>query len=334
MAGHVIVDVEGTCLSSEDEAFLKRPEVAGVILFGRNAASKEQVTDLCLSIKAVNPKLVIGVDQEGGRVQRLRDGFCRLPPMRTLGQLWQKDRGQAIFWAQELGYLMAAECRAVGVDISFAPVLDLARDQIPSQVIGDRSFGASVDQVIDLAGAFLKGMLDAGMPGVGKHFPGHGGVSEDSHEELPKDTRLLDSVLSDDARPFQQLPLMGVMPAHIVFPEVDAHFPVGFSDVWLRQILRQRLGFSGLIFSDDLSMAGAASAGSYARRAELAMAAGCDLLLVCNHREGALEVVNHLAGRQLSTTKASLWESCLGEKTAHLTDIDRIGQVKNWCQSL
>jgi len=278
----LMLDIEGITLSTEDRHILRQPEVCGVILFARNIEHPKQVSELCAAIRAVRPDLLLAVDQEGGRVQRLREGFVRLPPMRRLAECG----ADSVVLAQQCGVLMASEVLAVGLDFSFAPVLDL--DYGISEVIGDRAFAASAEQVTPLAGAFIRGMNEAGMAACGKHFPGHGYVQADSHLALPVDTRPLEQIRENCLQPFIQLApkLAAVMPAHVVYAEVDSQ-PAGFSRRWLQDILRGELGFNGLIFSDDLTMQGAACVGDLRARTEAALEAGCDVALVCNDRAAA-----------------------------------------------
>ncbi len=293
--GPVMLDLEGTTLSAEDCELLCHPAVGGVILFSRNFEHPDQVAALTASIHALrDPHLLVAVDQEGGRVQRFREGFTRLPAAARLGELGRSHPARAQRAAELIGWLMAAELRAVGVDFSFAPVLDL--DRGVSGVIGDRAFAAGVNDVSELASAWCDGVRGAGMAAVGKHFPGHGGVAGDSHEELPADERAYDAIEMEDLVPFERLVRRGleaVMPAHVVYPRVDPR-PAGFSPFWLRKVLRERVGFQGVIFSDDLNMAAAATGGSYPERARVALAAGCDMLLVCNNRPEAARVVEDL----------------------------------------
>ncbi|ARB45486.1 beta-N-acetylhexosaminidase [Alloalcanivorax xenomutans] len=293
----LMLDLEGVALTSEERDLLVHPAVGGVILFSRNYQDPLQVRDLVASMRALRPELLIAVDQEGGRVQRLREGFTRLPAMGTLGRRYQQDPGAGREAAELLGELMADEVRAVDIDISFAPVLDL--DYGRSTVIGNRSFSDNVDVLITLADAFLDGMQRAGMSATGKHFPGHGHVQADSHLELPEDPRSL-SEMAADLAPFRALAprLDGIMPAHVRYPAMDAQ-PAGFSPYWLQKVLREELGFRGVIFSDDLTMAGAAAAGDYTQRAEAALNAGCDMVLVCNDRAGALAVLSWLEQQSL-----------------------------------
>jgi len=293
--GPVMLDLTGTELDAEEREILRHPAVGGIILFARNFESPEQVAALTAAVHELrDPHLLVAVDQEGGRVQRFRDGFTRLPPAGRFGELGDRHAGNARRAAGAVGWLMAAELRAVGVDFSFAPVLDLNRGV--SRVIGDRAFGEGVNRVSDLALAWAEGVRAAGMAAVGKHFPGHGGVAADSHEELPTDDRPFQDIEMEDLVPFERLihrGLEAIMPAHVVYSRVDPN-PAGFSPFWLRKVLRESLGFQGVIFSDDLNMAAAAAGGGYAERAGAALEAGCDVLLVCNNRFAALEVIESL----------------------------------------
>ncbi len=294
--GPVMMDVEGLCLSDEESRTLQHPQVGGVILFARNYASPEQLAALVAAIHALRqPPLLVAVDQEGGRVQRFRDGFTRLPPVAQLGEAYDRDARQGLRLAQETGWLMAAELRAVGVDLSFAPVLDMDRGACP--VIGDRALHRQPETVAQLARAYRKGMHEAGMAATGKHFPGHGAVREDSHLELPLDPRRFEDIAMEDLIPFERMAHYGIegfMAAHVVYSAVDSH-AAGFSPFWLRDVLRQRLGFQGAIFSDDLSMQAAAVEGDHPARARAALAAGCDMVLVCNAPQAAREVLAALA---------------------------------------
>ncbi|EXJ11183.1 beta-N-acetylhexosaminidase [Nitrincola nitratireducens] len=289
-----MLDLVGTELSAKEASLLQNPRVGGLILFSRNYVNPDQLKQLIASIRAVAPNIIIAVDQEGGRVQRFKEGFTRLPAMSALGKLYDTSPDEAIHAAHELGWLMALELRAFDVDISFAPVLDLDWQQ--SSVIGDRAFSSSAERVALLSGAFLKGMHEAGMAATGKHFPGHGWVQADSHLELPYDERLESAIRQDDLQPFARLieeGLDAIMPAHVVYSQVDTA-PAGFSSYWLKDVLRQELGFDGVIFSDDLTMEGASIAGDYALRCQKALAAGCDMVLVCNQPEAALQVLEYL----------------------------------------
>jgi len=295
MHAPLIIDVAGLELTEIDAHRLSHPLVGGVILFGRNWKTRKQLTRLCKQIKQVRKDLLICVDHEGGRVQRFRtDGFTHLPPMRVLGELWSQGGGkgapaanalQAMNVATAAGYVLAAELRACGVDFSFTPVLDL--DYGGSAVIGDRSFARDPHVATALSQALMHGLLQAGMRNCGKHFPGHGFVKADSHVDIPVDTRSLQAILKDDAAPYEWLSasLTSVMPAHVIYPKVDSR-PAGFSARWLQDILRGQMGFTGAIFSDDLSMAGARQIDgrevSYTEAALTALEAGCDLVLLCN----------------------------------------------------
>ena len=291
--GPLMLDLEGLALTGEESTLLKNPLIGGVILFARNFESRDQVQLLVNEIRSIRQSLLVCVDQEGGRVQRFRDGFTRIPPMQQLGGKLLKGETGAEQLLRDCGWLMASEVLSCGVDFSFAPVLDIDRDSC--EVIADRSFADDPELVIKAAGYFVEGMHEAGMASTGKHFPGHGGVRADSHLETPYDERTLDEIRRRDIRPFEALSasLDAVMPAHIVFPNIDDR-AVGFSEFWLQDILRQEMGYEGVIFSDDLSMKGADVAGGYADKARCALESGCDMVLVCNDRSGALEVLEYL----------------------------------------
>jgi beta-N-acetylhexosaminidase len=283
------------------------PLVGGVILFARNYESPTQLTALTASIHALrSPPLLIAVDHEGGRVQRFRDGFTKIPAMRELGKVWDEHPKRAKHLAEQVGYVLASELRACGVDFSFTPVLDV--DYGASSVIGDRAFHAEPQAIAELAHSLLIGLKQGGMPTVGKHFPGHGFVSADSHLEIPLDERSYTDIELCDLIPFRQMVNFGltaVMPAHVIYPKVDPH-PAGFSKVWLKDILRGELGFEGCIFSDDLSMEGATVAGGIVQRAEAALHAGCDMVLVCNKPDSADELLAGLRWEMPATGKARL----------------------------
>jgi len=278
----VILDVEGTELTDADRRRLAHPLTGGLILFARNWRDRRQLLHLTAEIESIRPDLLVCVDHEGGRVQRFRsDGFTHLPPMAALGELWMKDALTATDAATAAGYVLGAELRACGVDLSFTPVLDL--DHGGSGVIGDRAFHRDPRVVTMLAKSLMHGLLLAGMASCGKHFPGHGFVKADSHTEVPVDRRSLKAIVADDAKPYEWLStsLASVMPAHVIYPKVDAR-PAGFSARWLKGILRGEFGFTGAIFSDDLSMEGAKVAGGHVDAALAALNAGCDMVLLCN----------------------------------------------------
>ena len=284
--GPVMLDVEGLVLNDADRRRIGHPMTGGVIFFARNFESRVQLVALVAEIRALRPDVLIAVDHEGGRVQRFRrDGFTHLPAMRRLGALWDADPAtgplDATRAATAVGHVLAAELVACDIDLSFTPVLDL--DHGPSAVIGDRAFHRDPRTVALLAKSLMHGLLAAGMANCGKHFPGHGHVAADSHVAIPVDERDLDTILADDAAPYPWLAgaLASVMPAHVIYPRVDER-PAGFSPVWLQDILRGRMGFDGAIFSDDLSMEGASVAGDVVSAAHAALAAGCDMVLVCN----------------------------------------------------
>ncbi len=305
--GPVMLDVLGKQLTAEDEARLRHPLVGGVILFARNYESPSQLAELTASINALrSPPLLIAVDHEGGRVQRFRDGFTKIPAMRELGKVWDEHPKRAKHLAEQIGYVLASELRACGVDFSFTPVLDV--DYGASSVIGDRAFHAEPQAIAELAHSLLIGLKQGGMPTVGKHFPGHGFVSADSHLEIPLDERSYTDIELCDLIPFRQMVNFGltaVMPAHVIYPKVDPR-PAGFSKVWLKDILRGELGFEGCIFSDDLSMEGATVAGGIVQRAEAALNAGCDMVLVCNKPDSADELLAGLKWDMPATGKARL----------------------------
>jgi len=282
--GPLMVDIAGTALSAEDVRVLAHPLVGSVLLFARNYSNPRQVAELTAAIRALRtPHLLIAVDHEGGRVQRFREGFTRLPPARLLGRRFDADRRDGLNLAQSVGWLLASELRAVGVDFSFAPCVDL--DYGVSEIIGDRAFHSDPDYVAALAVATLSGMREAGMAAIAKHFPGHGAVVADSHTALPVDRREF-ADLEPDIRPYRPLidnNLAGIMAAHVVFPAVDA-LPASLSRRWIGGVLRGELGFHGCVFADDLTMAGAAAFGDIVARAELALGAGCDVLPICNDR--------------------------------------------------
>jgi beta-N-acetylhexosaminidase len=293
--GSLIISVEGTALSAEDRDILAHPLIGGAILFSRNYESRAQLQQLCKSIRASHTKpLLITVDQEGGRVQRFINEFTRLPPLALYGEWYDREPQEALHAAKETGWLMALELLSLGIDLSFAPVLDLLNKQ--SKVIGNRAFHANPKIISELGGAFAAGMKEAGMVATGKHFPGHGSVNADSHLTLPVDVREWPEVEQKDLVPFMALmkaPLSALMVAHIIFPRID-QLPVSFSSIWIKQILRQQLQFNGVIFTDDLNMAGANISSYYPDRVQAAREAGCDFLLLCNNRDAVIQVLDHV----------------------------------------
>ena len=309
--GPVVLDVEGLVLNAADKKRILHPLTGGVILFGRNFKDRAQLTKLTKDIHDLRPDVLISIAHEGGRVQRARtDGFTHLPAMGKLGALWSKGaKGNkqssaanallAMNAATAVGYILAAELRACGVDFSFTPVIDL--DYGRSKVIGDRSFSGEPSIVATLSKSINHGLLMAGMKNCGKHFPGHGWAEADSHVAIPVDERPLEKIIAKDAQPYADLgiALDSVMPAHVIYPKVDKN-PAGFSKVWLQDILRKRFGFTGVIFSDDLSMEGASVAGSVVNGAQMALKAGCDSVLICNRPDLADQLLNNLKVDQKS----------------------------------
>ena len=330
--GPVMLDVAGTALTDDDRQRLAHPLVGGVILFTRNYADPGQLAALTDDIHAIkSPALVIGVDHEGGRVQRFRDGFTRIPPMRALGEIWNTHPQRAKELARDTGYVLASELRAHGVDFTFAPVLDL--DYGASSVIGDRAFHADPDAVSELAHQLMLGMKDAGMAAVGKHFPGHGYVIADSHVAVPMDERELVDIELADLIPFRRMAdfgLAGMMPAWVIYPKVDAQ-PAGFSKVWLQDILRDKLQFDGAVFSDDLCMEAAGVAGNMTERVHAALSAGCDMALVCNRADLADEVLARLEFDWSATSRARL-ARMHGE--AHQLDMTALREQPRYVEAL
>ncbi len=311
--GPVMVDVGGMELTPDDIERLQHPQVGGVILFARNFAAPLQLIQLTHSIRELrSPALLIAVDHEGGRVQRFRHGFTAIPPMRELGKLWDRDPAQAIAAARGCGFVMGSELQAHGVDFSFAPVLDV--DYGESSVIGDRALHSDPHTIAVLAEALQAGLNAAGMSSVGKHFPGHGYVRADSHHEVPVDDRSLAEITARDLLPFQRMArsgLGGVMPAHVIYPKVDSK-PAGFSSVWLQKILREKIGFQGIIFSDDLMMEGASTAGGVVARANAALNAGCDMALLGNDSRAQDTLLEGLERRPVAPTLARRLERMRG----------------------
>jgi beta-N-acetylhexosaminidase len=330
--GPVMLDVTGTALTADDRRRLLHPLVGGVILFSRNFESCEQLQQLTAEIHALrSPSLIIAVDHEGGRVQRFRKGFTQLPPMRELGLVWDRDHRHALALAREVGFVLAAELRVYGVDLSFTPVLDM--DYGNSSVIGNRAFHSRADAIAELATAVMHGLKDGGMAAVGKHFPGHGHVSADSHHEVPVDERPYADIESEDLVPFRRLVasgMGGIMPAHVIYPQVDPG-PAGFSEKWLKRILRGDLGFDGVIFSDDLSMEGASVVGNVVARGEAALKAGCDMVLVCNNPQSADEL---LAGLHYTMPAVSLARLARLHGRAHAADSVKLREDPRYVSAL
>ncbi len=318
-----MVDVTSLTLTTEESQFLQHPAVGAVILFSRNFESVRQVSELITQIKAVrSPALLIAVDQEGGRVQRFRDGFFELPPLHIFGAQYDRDPAQAEQQAFNAARLMAAELRRVDVDFSFAPVLDVA--DLASSVIGDRAFHQNPNAIARVASAYIDGMNSVGMQATGKHFPGHGGVLADSHFEIPADNRDLETLLATDLLPYSQLSekLGAVMTAHVSFPKVTDQLPT-FSPFWIGQVLRQTIGFDGLVFSDDLTMQGARANEGSEPRVNLALAAGCDMVLICNAPEDARRAAEKL-GDQYRPRQSRLEKMVAGSESISPEEIARL----------
>ena len=305
LLGPVMLDLAGVELAAAESDMLHHPLVGGVILFARNYRSPQQLCQLTAAIRALRrPELLIAVDHEGGRVQRFQEGFSRIPAMRRVGDAWNRDRTGACAAARDITYVMASELLACGVDFSFAPVLDV--DFGASGVIGDRAFHSEPAAIAELGACLIAGLREAGMASVGKHFPGHGYVRADSHLAVPVDERSYAEIEAVDMLPYRKLingGLAAVMPAHVIYPKVDAH-PAGFSSKWLKQILRRQLNFDGMIFSDDLSMEGASVAGGVVERGQTALAAGCDMVLLCNATEAAATLLDGLVSGAMNARRA------------------------------
>ncbi|MCP4597905.1 MAG: beta-N-acetylhexosaminidase [Neptuniibacter sp.] len=290
----LFLDLDGTTLTSQERELLMSPLIGGVILFGRNSESAEQVSQLVADIRTIRSDLILSIDQEGGRVQRLKNGVARLPPVQALLPIYQNDKNDGLLAAEKLGYLMAIEMRSLDVDISFAPVLDV--DYGRNTVIANRAFATDSESVAVLSESYIAGMRKAGMAATGKHFPGHGWANADTHLADAIDERSFEQIWNLDMSPFRAAidnGLEAMMFAHVLYTSCDPS-PAGFSQFWIEEILRKRLQFNGLIFSDDLSMKAAHSAGSYSQRAEQAISAGCQVLLCCNERAGTLEILEYL----------------------------------------
>lgn len=329
MIGPIIADIQGTELSAEDQDLLKHPLIGGVILFTRNYSDPEQLRALVASLKAIKKpsQLLISVDHEGGRVQRFRPGFTKIPPMSALGKLYDKDPAKALHAAFLVGWLLAAELRVYGIDYSYTPVLDL--DYGLSAVIGDRAFHHDAKTIVTITKALIDGLHEVGMASTGKHFPGHGAVEADSHIAIPIDTRDIEAIWAADIQPYELLIKEGyldsIMTAHVIYPEVDPNPPC-FSKFWVQRVLRDELNYNGVIVSDDLTMEGATVAGSYAERAELALHSGCDMLLICNKREAVIEAIDHVQQFYIPDTR--MYQRC--QKLYGIALPDDFKQHPNW----
>lgn len=326
----LFLDLDGTSLTPEEVALLREPLIGGVILFARNTESATQVARLIADIREVNPEAIISIDQEGGRVQRLKEGVTRLPPLFSLYSLYQQNRDQGLQYSQEMGYLMAMEMRLLGIDISFAPVLDI--DYGRNTVIGDRAFASDHLSVAELSAAYIQGMSEAGMPATGKHFPGHGWADADTHHAGANDDREFSEIWNKDMLPFRKAIAAGMealMFAHVTYSACDAT-PAGYSEFWMKEILRQRLGFDGVLFSDDLSMKAAHSAGGYAERAARAIESDCDILLCCNERAGTMEILEYMKTEGIKP--ASVISRVRGRSV--LSDDVRLQQARKYAMEL
>lgn len=330
--GPVVLDVAGAELTPDDRRRLLHPLTGGVILFSRNYATPEQLLRLTAEIHALrSPALIIAVDHEGGRVQRFRQGFTAIPAMRELGKVWDANPQEAKRLAHEVGFVLAAELRAHGVDLSFAPVLDV--DHGNSSVIGDRALHSDPQVIAELARSLVQGLRQGGMSAVGKHYPGHGYVRADSHHEIPVDDRSYAEIELSDLMPFRRLigaGLGGIMPAHVIYPQVD-YSPAGFSSIWLKKILRTELTFDGIVFSDDLSMAAASVAGGVVECARAALSAGCDMVLTCNNPAAADEL---LAGFNFSIPAVSLARLARMHGRAHAESMVKLREDAHYVDAL
>ncbi|WP_353573282.1 beta-N-acetylhexosaminidase [Candidatus Albibeggiatoa sp. nov. BB20] len=341
--GPLMIDLEGLTLTAEEQQLLKHPLVGGVILFSRNYESPQQLIELTSQISQIRqPPLLISVDHEGGRVQRFRDQFSALPAMAQLGKHYEHAPRQAIQWTEQIGWLLAIELRAAGVDFSFTPVLDIdvldCAGVSLSNVIGNRAFHSDPQIVVTLAQALIKGLKKAGMGSVGKHFPGHGSVAADSHHEIPIDSRSLKEIQTD-LYPFKRLiqsGLSAIMPAHVIYNQVDEQ-PAGFSHYWMQTVLRQHLRFQGVIFSDDLTMEGASVIGDISARVHCALQSGCDMVLICNDRPAVLQVIEQCRDVTLAPVSQARLIRLRGKgdiQWHELTNNYRWRQAQKVCQQL
>ena len=324
--GRLMTSLEGTSLTFEDKKLLSNKHVGGIILFSKNFESHLQIQSLCSEIKAVKENIIIAVDQEGGRVQRFKNEFTALPSMQDLGNYAIKKNNMGI--CHEIGWLMASELTASGIDISFAPVLDVDRET--SSIIGNRAFSNDPNLVCKLAGQLINGMNEAGMKATGKHFPGHGGIFEDSHISEPVDIRSYEELLEIDLKPFIELKnnLGALMTAHITFPKVD-DICVSYSDIWIKKILKEKLSYEGIVFSDDLSMKGAGDF-SMGKKAMKSIKAGCDMVLVCNDYDGTMDVIDAFEKNDVQTSaKIKDLKNFADTNWDDLENQDRAKDVKN-----
>lgn len=333
--GPLMLDIQGTYLDKEDIECISHPACGGLILFSRNFESGTQVESLINAIRSVKANIVIAVDQEGGRVQRFKQDFTILPPLATLGDQFKTQPSLATQRAAQFGELMALEVLSVGCDISFTPVLDLGLKS--SQIIGNRAFALDHETITQLASAFIAGMKLAGMAATGKHFPGHGSVVEDSHLTIPVDQRDKLTIENNDMQPFIHLKdeLLAIMPAHIIYSKIDSE-PAGFSNLWIQKILRGQIGFEGLIFSDDLSMKGAESAGDFKQRTDKALSAGCDMVLICNNRPQTKVVLQHLQDFEFSKASQQRLDNMLADPStaAGLTTLKKTTRWQELSQQI
>ncbi len=332
LGGSLIIGISGCRLTDQDRLNLQHPAVSGVILFSRNYQSPEQLQSLCSAIKQLRqPELLICVDQEGGRVQRFKQGFTILPPLSVYGELYRQDSERGLDYAYRHGRVMAAELRAHGVDLSFAPVLDV---QSASNVIGDRAFSDDPYVIAELGAAMIAGMHDSGMAAVGKHFPGHGTVLADSHHEVVTDGRPLTEIESHDLIPFQQLSqqLDAVMMAHVCYPCVDPQ-PAGYADYWVKQVLRGQLGFDGAVVSDDLDMLGGAGVGGVPERLQASLTAGCNLALVCKP-ESATQLLSSIAVSAVTGSSSAISLLRPSKDALSMAEMATVGEWRQWQASI
>ena len=328
----LISNIEGTSLTEEDREFLQHPGLAGIILFARNYENRQQLARLINEIRLQRPGMLVCVDQEGGRVQRFQKGFTQLPPMAVLGELYQKDPAESLAVARRAGWVMAVELLAAEIDLSFAPVVDVDKDT--SSIIGDRAFSENPQAVSQLSAAFIQGMQSAGMKSCAKHFPGHGGIAEDSHLASASDNRSWQTLFERDLLPYRSITNAydAVMTAHIRYPEIDDQI-ASYSSIWINDILRKQLQFRGLVISDDLSMVGAGrvssdvAEASPSARSEAALAAGCDLLISCNDRKASIEILESFQSSEALKARWSEKAQQTGDSIARILLAKRYHQL-------